>query len=132
MLEVDAQIEPLSVESQKPWGRSVCIDCYHCDAESIRDAEKIKLFTRQLVERIQMKAFGPCHVVHFGQDERIAGFSMFQLIETSCISAHFANQSQAAYIDIFSCKNFKANDAAEFCKQFFKARTVHVQKQLRR
>ncbi len=132
MLEVDAQIEPLSVESPKPWGQSVCIDCYDCDAASIRDADKIKLFSQQLVEHIQMKAFGPCHVVHFGQDARVAGFSMFQLIETSCISAHFSNQSQAAYIDIFSCKDFDANAAAKFCKQFFQARTVHVQKQLRR
>ena len=105
----------------QPWGTSVCIDCYQCDPETIRCPEKVKQFTAELVDLIDMKAFGPCHVVHFGEDERVAGLSMFQLIETSCISAHFANQTNTAYIDVFSCKPFDAEVAADFCVRYFQA-----------
>ncbi len=104
-----------------PWGTSVSIDCYQCDPEWIRCPERVKAFTKALVDLIEMKAFGPCHVVHFGEDERVAGLSMFQLIETSCISAHFANATNTAYIDVFSCKPFDAELAAEFCVKYFKA-----------
>lgn len=105
----------------QPWGVSVSVDLYQCNPEIIRDADAIKRFVAELIKCIDMKAFGPCHVVHFGEDERVAGYSMFQLIETSCISGHFANQSNNAYIDIFSCKPFSTEDAASFCQNFFEA-----------
>jgi len=75
-----------------------------------------------------MKRFGECQVVNFGEDEKVAGYSMVQLIETSCISAHFANATNATYLDIFSCKFYSPNDAAEFAKKFFKAKdhTMHI------
>ena len=110
-----------------PWGTAVSIDCYDCDPETIRSADEIKRFTAELVDLIDMKAFGPCHVVHFGEEERVAGFSMFQLIETSCISGHFANQTNAAYLDVFSCKDFSHEAAARFCENFFKAKKVFTQ-----
>ena len=114
------------------WGESVCVDCYGCDAQMIRDADVIRQFSTALVNLIEMKAFGPCHVVHFGESDRVAGFSMFQLIETSCISAHFANATNAAYIDIFSCKAFDSKVAGEFCCTFFKADHYLLQHQMRR
>jgi S-adenosylmethionine/arginine decarboxylase-like enzyme len=113
------------------WGISTSVDCYECDPELIRSIDQVKIFTAKLIKHIDMKAYGPCHVVHFGEDERVAGLSMFQLIETSCISAHFANQTNAAYIDIFSCKEFDPASAAEFCKEFFKAKTVNIQTNFR-
>lgn len=120
-----------SVPTRPAWGFSSCIDCYVCDPVLIRDAEQIKAFTAALIQHIDMKAYGPCHVVHFGEDERVAGFSMFQLIETSCISAHFANQTNTAYIDIFSCKAYDAERAAEFCQLFFKAEYHRIQTNIR-
>ena len=110
----------------QPWGISLSIDLYQCNPETIRDANAIKDFVNELIEVIDMKAFGLCHVVHFGKDERVAGYSMFQLIETSCISGHFANQSNNAYIDVFSCKPFSAEDAAAFCQEFFEAAHVRL------
>lgn len=116
----------------QPWGASVCVDVYECQPERIRDAAMIRRYVDELVELIDMRKFGPCHVVNFGEDERVAGFSMFQLIETSCISGHFANQSNTAYIDIFSCKPFDATVAASFTQQFFGGAQVTVQEQIRR
>ena len=113
------------------WGISTSIDCYECDPDLIRSIEDVKTFTSELVKHIDMKAYGPCNVVHFGEDERVAGLSMFQLIETSCISAHFANQTNAAYIDIFSCKEFDPDSAGAFCKEFFKAKNINIQTNMR-
>jgi S-adenosylmethionine/arginine decarboxylase-like enzyme len=43
------------------------------------------------------------------------------LIKTSNICAHFANESAAVYIDIFSCKKFDPDLAAAFCIEAFRA-----------
>jgi len=66
-----------------------------------------------------MKRFGETQVVHFGEDEKVAGFSMVQLIETSLISAHFANLTNTVYLDVFSCKMYDPAAAAAFAQKFF-------------
>ena len=45
-----------------------------------------------------------------------------QFIETSTITAHFDEQGNRAFIDIFSCKTYNAKKVALFCKKFFKAK----------
>ena len=111
----------------QPWGILSCIDLYECDPEIIRDAEKIKQFVSELCDLIRMKRFGETRVVHFGEDDRVAGYSMTQLIETSLISAHFANQSNTTYLDVFSCKLYDPNVVAEFAKTFFKSKRFNLQ-----
>ena len=74
----------------------------------------------ELCALIEMNRFGDTVVVHFGEDEKVAGYSMTQLIETSLISGHFANATNAIYIDIFSCKEYDPYEALEFTKKFFK------------
>lgn len=108
------------------WGLLTSIDLESCNPDTIRDAEAIKRYVVELCDLIDMKRFGDTHVVHFGEDERVAGYSMFQLIETSCISAHFANESNTSYIDIFSCKCYDPKVAAEFTKKFFEGGEMRV------
>ncbi len=108
------------------WGLSTCIDLYHCNPKTIRSASEIKRFVRELCDLIKMRRFGKTTVVNFGDDLRVTGFSMTQLIETSLISGHFANQSNAAYLDIFSCKAYPPYKIAEFAKKFFKAKKCKV------
>jgi S-adenosylmethionine/arginine decarboxylase-like enzyme len=108
------------------WGLLTSIDLENCKGEIIRSAEEIKRYVYELCDIIEMKRFGECHVVHFGEDERVAGFSMFQLIETSCISAHFANETNTSYIDIFSCKEYDPKLASEFTKKFFGGDKIRV------
>lgn len=86
----------------------------------------IREYVHQLCELIDMKRFGECQVVHFGEDEKVAGFSMVQLIETSLISGHFANATNSAYLDIFSCKSYDPAVVAEFTKNFFKGDSVTI------
>ena len=101
------------------WGIASSIDIYDCDPDTIRDAEKIRQFVVELCELIEMRRFGDTTVVHFGEDERVAGYSMVQLIETSLISAHFANQTNTTYLDVFSCKPYDPEVVADFAQQFF-------------
>ena len=104
-----------------PWGISTAIDLKRCDSSLIRREEKIRQFVDELCAFINMKKFGDCVIVHFGQDPRIAGFSMTQLIETSLVSGHFANEANAAYIDIFSCLYYPPYAVAGFVQTFLGA-----------
>jgi len=103
-----------------PWGVLASVDINNCDPETIRNAEKIERFVIQLCDLIKMKRFGECRIVHFGEDEKVAGYSMTQLIETSLVSGHFANASNTAYIDVFSCKFYEPREVAEFAVSYFK------------
>ena len=114
-------------DEKPPWGLLSCIDLYNCDPESIRDSKKIKDFVAELCDLIEMKRFGETQVVHFGEDEKVAGFSMTQLIETSLISAHFANLTNTTYLDVFSCKMYDPKVVADFAKKYFKAESVSLQ-----
>ncbi len=119
-------------EKENAWGLLTCIDLKNCNPEAIRSEQKVKEFARLLCEKIKMKRFGETVVVDFGEDERVSGFSMTQLIETSLISGHFVNQVNNAYIDIFSCSPYDPTMAAKFTKEFFGAESVTWQTIVRR
>ncbi len=118
---VDVQKLRAEYEAKDAWGLVSSIDLHGCNPETIRDAEKIKQFVVELCDKIGMKRYGDCTVVNFGEDERVAGFSMTQLIETSLISAHFANATNTTYLDVFSCKFYDPVLTSEFAKEFFGA-----------
>ena len=105
--------------NQQAWGIASSIDIYNCDPEKIRSPEAIRRFVAELCELIQMKRYGETWVVHFGEDERVAGYSMVQLIETSLISAHFANLTNTTYLDVFICKPYDPEMVREFAQDYF-------------
>jgi S-adenosylmethionine/arginine decarboxylase-like enzyme len=108
------------------WGIASAIDIYECDPEKIRDANHIKQFVKDLCNLIEMKRFGETQVIHFGEDERVAGFSMVQLIETSLISAHFANLTNATYLDVFSCKKYDPERVRRFAQEYFGGKSSNL------
>ena len=108
------------------WGISACIDLYECDLELMQNADAIREFAHVLCDRIKMKRYGETVVIHFGEDPRVEGFSMTQLIETSLVSGHFADASRAIYLDVFSCAYYDPNDAAQFAADYFKAESYNV------
>ena len=117
-------IHPISwkkeYEKKNPWGVLTSVDIYEADPELMQNAEKIKRFVYELCDLIDMKRFGECRIIHFGNDKKVEGFSMTQMIETSLISGHFANASSRIYIDVFSCKFYEPRQVAEFSTSFFK------------
>ena len=101
------------------WGIASAIDIYDCNPQKIRNADFIRRFVIELCDLIEMKRFGETQVVHFGEDDRVAGFSMLQLIETSLISGHFANLTNAIYLDVFSCKAYDPEVVRNFSQSYF-------------
>ena len=110
----------------KPWGLLLCVDLKNCHPGFIRDAQKIQDFVDQLCQLLKLKKFGQTQIVHFGKDPKVNGFSMTQLIETSLISGHFANHTNCAYLDIFSCQLFDPKKAGKFCQDFFEAKSMRI------
>lgn len=117
--------------AEEVWGIASAIDIYNCNPMTIRDADEIKRFVVELCDLIEMRRFGETQVVHFGEDERVAGYSMVQLIETSLISGHFANQSNAVYLDVFSCKPYDPEVVRAFAQEFFGGTDSHLNVTLR-
>jgi S-adenosylmethionine/arginine decarboxylase-like enzyme len=107
-------------------GLSSCIDLYECDLNRMEDAEAIRTFVHLLCDKIKMRHYGDTQIVHFEDDPRVTGFSMTQLIETSLISAHFADASCAIYLDVFSCAPYEPEEAARFAAEHFKAKRHHL------
>ena len=108
-------------DSSEYWGLSSSIDLYECDLARMQDAGAIREFVVTLCDRIKMQRYGETQVVFFGEDPRVTGFSMTQLIETSLISAHFADASCTIYLDVFSCAPYEPEDVATFARDYFKA-----------
>lgn len=111
------------VDKQEPyWGLELSLDVSECNPDLIRSATSIRQYVSHLIELIDMKAFGGTAVVNFGEDEKVAGFSMTQLIETSLISGHFADLTNTSYLNIFSCKEYDPQKVIDFTVKFFEGK----------
>ncbi|MFH1607648.1 MAG: S-adenosylmethionine decarboxylase [archaeon] len=108
-------------EEQNGWGLLSSIDLHFCNHDFIIEEDKLKEFAISLCENIKMKRFGEPSVIRFGEGGT-AGLSVIQLIETSNIIAHFVDDTDAGFLDIFSCKFYNPKEVAEFAKQFFQAK----------
>ena len=110
------------------WGYHLMLDCSGCDHAKITNGENITAFTKELVKRIDMVAFGEPIVEHFAtHDPDKAGYSMVQLIETSNISMHAVDKDNTMYLDVFSCKPYDMNIVLQMVDDFFlPARVNHT------
>lgn len=121
---------PRCCQKNKPsesvyWGYHLILDCKFCDSEKLKDAENIKTFVKALVAGIDMTAYGEPTLAHFAtHNEHAAGYSLVQLIETSSITAHFAENIGEVYLDIFSCKPFEISDAKKIVTEYFSPKSI--------
>ncbi len=60
-------------EAENAWGLLTSIDLHGCNPATIRNADEVKRHVRELCDLIGMKRFGETVVVHFGEDEKVAG-----------------------------------------------------------
>ena len=100
------------------WGYSATFDSSSCELDKITDRDHIIAFTKELVKRIDMVAFGNPIVERFGDGNKM-GYSMVQLIQTSCITAHFCEETCDLYLDVFSCKHFDMNTVKLCIEEYF-------------
>ncbi len=128
--------EPVSViedgfNSEEAWGLCTIIDLHGCKNimnECDASEESIKRFVIELCELIDMNRYGAPAIKWFGTGG-VEGYTLTQLIETSCISAHWADDR--VFIDIFSCKFYNPYEAVEFVKNYFQAEDASVNVWLR-
>lgn len=105
-------------KNKKHWGYHLIINAGLCDPQALRCKKTITAFAKRLVKDIDMVAFGEPRVVMFGAGEK-RGYTLVQLIETSCISGHFAEDQNDIYLDIFSCKPFDKEIALRLFRETF-------------
>lgn len=102
------------------WGHHLVINAAGCTPGDIKDPDNIYNFTKQLVKEIDMVAYGEPQIVNFGSGNK-AGYTLVQLIETSNICAHFVNEYNEIYLDVFSCKSFDPVVVENLVRKYFGA-----------
>lgn len=113
------------IQNTQPWGQHLVLDFNGCPQSLLSCKENILKWTKELVKAIDMVAYGEPIIEHFAtHSHEAAGYTMLQMIETSAIAAHFAENIGQVYIDIFSCKPYDNNVALEVCKSYFQPTEV--------
>jgi len=108
------------------WGLHYVLNAARCCPRSIRSAPAITAFSKDLVKKIDMVPFGEPRVHHFGTGNK-AGYTLVQLIETSNIIAHFVEETDDMYLDVFSCKEFSPETVRTIVDNYFRPRAVSFQ-----
>ncbi len=107
------------------WGQHLVLDLAGCPRNLLTSADNIRAWVLELVDAIKMKAYGEPILEHFATHSfDAAGYTLLQLIETSNICAHFAENKGQIYIDIFSCARFDNEVAINVCRKYFQPETV--------
>lgn len=109
-----------SMSALRTWGKHLVLDAGGCSAKMIGCPIVIKNFTKDLVKRIDMVAYGEPQIVMFGTGNK-KGYTLIQLIETSNIAAHFVEENNTMYLDVFSCKDFDPSIVKETVREYFDA-----------
>ena len=113
--------------ARAPWGQHLVLDFNGCPKELLEDKENILNWNKELVHAIDMVAYGDPVIEHFAtHSHEAAGYTLLQMIETSNIAAHFAENIGQVYIDVFSCKAFDVEAALGICKKYFKPTQANI------
>jgi S-adenosylmethionine/arginine decarboxylase-like enzyme len=108
----------------RTWGKHLILDAAHVIPTTIRNPAVIHDFNKALVKRIDMVAYGTPQIVMFGSGNK-KGYTLIQLIETSNICAHFVEENNSMYLDVFSCKDFDPEVVKNTVKEFFGAERIN-------
>ena len=105
------------------WGYHLILNCSKCIPATIRNQSNISHFSKGLVHKIKMVPYGEPQVIMFGSGNK-KGYTLVQLIETSNITAHFVEETDDLFLDVFSCKEFKEKDVIEMVDYHFSPMNV--------
>ena len=114
------------MQSKQNWGQHLILDLGGCNG-NIALKESIRAFVAELVDAIDMVAYGEPIIEHFAtHSQEAAGYSLVQLIETSAISAHFSDHNRDVYLDVFSCKSFDSNRVVQVVDKYFEPKSIYM------
>jgi S-adenosylmethionine/arginine decarboxylase-like enzyme len=100
------------------------LDCSGC--EQIHCKDNIYNFVKDLVDKIDMVAYGEPIIEYLLPGDSKQGYSLMQLITTSNICGHFMELDGTAYFDIFSCKKFDLLTAQNVVTKYFNPKKIRV------
>ncbi len=116
-------------ELKKPhFGLHFTLDGYRCSSGTLNNRKKVEKFLNLLVRRLRMrKLFGPKIIRAPGNGKKDpGGWSGFVVIQESHFSVHTFPKRKFVSIDIYSCRDFDWQKAAQLCKKFFGARALET------
>ena len=99
------------------YGKHLVLGATGCN-ENLLSTSAIAQFLHDLVDRIDMVAYGEPLVARFGQGIE-EGISGVQLIETSAIMVHTNDMARDLYLDVFSCKGYNEFEVLSFVEEIF-------------
>jgi S-adenosylmethionine/arginine decarboxylase-like enzyme len=114
----------------RTWGKHLILDAAGCSPKMIGNPVVVSSFARSLVKRIEMVPYGDPQVVMFGSGNK-KGYTLIQLIETSNIAAHFVEENNSMYLDVFSCKDFDPQVVKDTVSEYFDAKRFRTKVMLR-
>ena len=103
------------------------VDGYGCDSAKLQDMGLIYEFLSEYPDQIHMTKIMPPYVFKYeGKKPEDWGLSGFVLIAESHISLHTFPDKNYLSLDIFSCKDFDTQLAAEHIKAVFDIQRLEV------
>jgi S-adenosylmethionine/arginine decarboxylase-like enzyme len=124
------QYKRIFVDGIYYYGKHVVLSATNCN-QKLLDVEAISSFLIELVDRIDMVAYGAPLVARFGTGIE-EGISGVQLIETSAIMVHTNDMARDLYLDVFSCKGYNEVDVVNFVREYFGTGEINYQTLLRK
>jgi S-adenosylmethionine decarboxylase len=102
------------------FGVHLMLDGYGCDRSKLEDLSLIATFLDEYPEKMNMTKIMPPYVFRYnGTVPEDWGVSGFVLIAESHISIHTFPEKHYLSLDMFSCKPFDTQAAAETIKHYF-------------
>ncbi len=115
------------------YGKELIMDLHNCDVARFT-RKSIRNYFKEVCDLIVMEREKLCwwDDLYTPEEEKeteshLVGTSAVQFIKTSNIVIHTLDILKKVYINIFSCKNFDADIAAEFSREWFGGRIVNRQ-----
>jgi S-adenosylmethionine decarboxylase len=103
-------------------GTHLMLDCYDCPKDRLEDTEHIFKILDSLPDKIRMtKVMAPQVFKYHGKNAEDWGLSGVVLIAESHISIHTFPDTNYAFVDIFSSKEFDIDHAREELLRLFSA-----------
>ena len=116
---------PIQYRDMTNYGQEVLLDLHECDSSKFTRAE-IRGYFEELCDLIDMER---CDLYFWDDvgvpeeeqqtDPKTKGTSAVQFILTSTIVIHTLDLMKVAYVNIFACKDFDTDEAAEFTAKWF-------------
>lgn len=115
----------------KYYGKEYIIDLHNCDPSTF-NRKSIKKYFHELCDLIDMEREKICWWDDHGlpledheTEPHLKGTTAVQFIKTSNVVIHTLDLLKAAYINVFSCKDFDENIVKEFSENWFCGKTVN-------